>query len=328
MNKNTKNDFFVSAIVICDSQSSISGHYLDELIGLLSPNFKHYEILIVDNGLHPAKHAEVISELSSRAGVRMLSLTKEFSVDAAIFAGLEACIGERILLLIPETDHPTQIDNLVSVLTNNSVDVAQWMNDKQEKSSGFLSVGRSLFFAFNRSFLDIDMSSKTTYLTVLSRRAVLALTDISRTQRYFKHLIAHIGFPVETYRYSPLISNKKHQSLRLSVSRAIEMVSSYSTKPLRMMTTIGLCSALASVFYAVYVIVVQFTKTNVVEGWTTTSLQISLMFFVVSLVLAVQSEYIGRILTESRKEPIYILKEEIESDIPVPGLEQGNVKRE
>lgn len=327
MNGTTKQDIFVSVIVICDRHTVITNEYLDDLIGLLSPNFKHFEILLVDNGLPPSKHSELTTTFSDKAGVRMLSLTKAFSVDAAIFAGLEACIGDRILLLIPETDHPSQIDNLVSVLSDGSVDVAQWMSNKKPDSRSLFGVGRRLFFAFNRYFLDQEMSSRTTYLTVLSRRAVQALTDISRTHRYFKHLITHIGYPVTTFTYSPLDTDSQHQSLRVSASRAIEMVSSYSTKPLRMMTAVGLISALGSVFYASYVIIVQFTNTNVVQGWTTTSLQISLMFFVVSLVLAVQSEYIGRILTESRKEPIYILKEEIESEIPVPGLEQRNVER-
>ena len=106
---------------------------------------------------------------------------------------------------------------------------------------------------------------------------------------------------------------------------AIEMISSYSTHPLRVLTALATLAALFNLFYAVYVVAIQFFVANIVEGWTTTSLQLSLMFFVICGVLAVQSEYLGRILTETRREPTYVIMEELESETLIADLKRRNV---
>ena len=106
---------------------------------------------------------------------------------------------------------------------------------------------------------------------------------------------------------------------------AIEMISSYSTHPLRVVTLLGLAAGALSLVYAGYVVVVTFTQERVAAGWPTTSLELSLMFFVVTVILAVQAEYIGRILSESRREAGYFIVEEIESDTLIAEMERRNV---
>lgn len=321
----TNSDLFVSFVVVYNKNSKISIEFVQNALEVASANFLYFEILFIDNGLITSKVDELSNAISGKPGLRLLSLTREFSVDAAIFAGIEACIGDRVVLLMPETDNPINVPDLVKVLSDTTIDIAQWVGHESKPSRNLFHFGRKAFFDFNKRFLGLDISSRTSYLTVLSRRAIQALTDTSRSQRYFRHLVTHIGYPIHFFEYFPENETSNSRSLLKNANRAIEMVSSYSTKPLRLMTGIGLFAATSSVFYAGYVIYIQFTDTQIVEGWTTTSLQIALMFFVISLVLAVQSEYIGRILTESRKEPPYILKEELESEIPVPGLEKRNV---
>jgi hypothetical protein len=90
-------------------------------------------------------------------------------------------------------------------------------------------------------------------------------------------------------------------------------------------TVLGSLAALFNLLYAVYVLTFTLFIGGVMEGWTTTSLQLSLMFFIISVVLAVQSEYVGRILTETRREPSYVIMEELESETLISDLNRRNV---
>jgi hypothetical protein len=186
-------------------------------------------------------------------------------------------------------------------------------------------MGRRLFYWYNRRFLGIDIPLRATYLIGLTRRAVNPLTASQRSHRYLRHLIRFIGFRLTDYSYSPTEGPSRRRTFKAGYTEAIEMVSSYSTHPLRVVTVVGVLAGLFNLLYAVYVIVVRLVADRVAEGWTTTSLQLSLMFFVISVIIAVQAEYIGRILTETRREPSYFVMEELESETLIADLERRNV---
>ena len=92
------------------------------------------------------------------------------------------------------------------------------------------------------------------------------------------------------------------------------MITSYSIRPLRVVSLAGLIVAGVNLAYALYVVVVFLADNAVERGWTTTNLQLSIMFFFLFVSLAVLSEYIGRLLAESRREPTYFIMEELMSE--------------
>ena len=103
------------------------------------------------------------------------------------------------------------------------------------------------------------------------------------------------------------------------------MISSYSMQPIRFVTALGALTAVANLLYAVWVIAVRVLDDSVVEGWATTSLQTSLMFVVISVILTVMAEYLGRVLEESRREPGYAIAEERESERLLSNANRRNV---
>ncbi|TFD51772.1 glycosyltransferase [Cryobacterium sp. Hh7] len=320
-----RDDIFVSVVAVVGCQTSDVADFVRELDEDIRVRYSNFEILVVDNGMGPDELVLLREVLAQVACVRVLRLSRKFSTDGAIFAGLEAAIGDFLVVVDLEHDPVDVVAQVVDILRLGGNDIVQGISGVAIGGSWSSSLGRRLFYWYNRRYLNVDIPSRATHLTGLTRRAVNSLTATARSHRYMRHLMRHVGYRIVDFEYLPRLGPTRQRAVRSGAMEAIEMISSYSTHPLRVVTALGALAALFNLFYAVYVLAFTLFVGGVMEGWTTTSLQLSLMFFIISVVLAVQSEYVGRILTETRREPSYVIMEELESETLIADLHRRNV---
>ncbi|WP_344460825.1 glycosyltransferase [Amnibacterium kyonggiense] len=297
---------------------------LRELGRAVMTRYRNYEIVVVDNGLSVDTMIALRDLLAEEPCFRVLRLARRSSIDTAVFAGLEAAIGDFVVISAIAYDRQEHVLDVLDLLRDGH-DVVQGESRGPLGGGPFARAGRRTFYWYNRRFLDVDIPARSTYLTGLTRSAANSLGAARRTHRYLRHLIRYIGYRVTSYRYDLDNPQARRIKPRPRLTDAIEMVSSYSTHPLRVVTLVGVVAGLLNLLYALYVIVVTLVSTHVTQGWPTTSLQLSAMFFIICTVLAVQAEYIGRILSESRREPGYVITEELESETLITERERLNV---
>lgn len=317
-------DVFVSVVVLIDEGVPDVAERVEAIAEAVSVRYRNHELVLVDNGLPPAVVVDLRELLARVPCLRVLRLARRSSADTAVFAGLDVAIGDYVVITALAYDSPSAVVDVAELLRSGH-DVVQGQHNGPLGGGLATRVGRRAFYWYNRRFLEVDIPSRSTYLTGLSRRAVNAVGASSRTHRYLRHLVRYVGYRVERYRYEVRDVRMRRDRTRPKWADAIEMISSYSTHPLRVVTLLGLAAGALSLVYAGYVVVVTFTQERVAAGWPTTSLELSLMFFVVTVILAVQAEYIGRILSESRREAGYFIVEEMESDTLIAEMERRNV---
>lgn len=318
-------DIFISVVAVVDASTFDVEYFVRSLDGDIRPRYSNYEILLVDNGLAADELTMLRDLLDEIDCVRVLRLSRIFSTDGAIFAGLEAAIGDYLVIVGVEHDPVEVVAPVVDLLRGGGADIVQGISQVPIGGTWSSSLGRRVFYWYNRQYLDVDIPSRATQLTGLTRRAVNSLTATARSHRYMRHLIRHVGYRIANFEYMPRVGSTRQRAVGSGAREAVEMISSYSTHPLRVVTLLGSVAALFNLLYAAYVLTFTLVIGGVMEGWTTTSLQLSLMFFIISVVLAVQSEYLGRILTETRREPSYVIMEELESETLISDLHRRNV---
>lgn len=320
----TRADIFVSVVGVIGPSTLDAAQFVQDAHRVLTERYANYELIVIDNDAAADELIAVRSLLDELDCIRVLRLSRRFTLDTAIFAGLEAAIGDYVVVLTPGMD-PAEIVADVVDLNKNGADIVQGISRTPLGRNRLDRLGRNLFYAYNRRSLGIAIPNQATNLTGLSRRAVNSLTNSARSHRYLRHLIRHVGFTVTDLDYDPRLHISPSRSLAGGTREAIEMVSSYSTHPLRLITIVGVIAAILNFGYAVYVLVVNLVRANVAEGWSSTSLQLSSMFFIICIILAVQAEYIGRILAETRREPPYFIIESLESETLLAELDRRNV---
>ena len=151
-------------------------------------------------------------------------------------------------------------------------------------------------------------------MRLLSRRVVNFVMQHGSARVMLRALPSVSGYPKTTVELpGDPPRQKRRRRLRADVHRALGMLLSATTAPARMISAIALLAGLLNVVYALYVVAILIFKEDVAPGWATLSLQVSGMFFLFSMVLALLAEYIIRIFEGALQRPAYTISREVSS---------------
>lgn len=330
-NKRKKNkaveqqDIFVSTVVVAKADTEKLTNYIVELADTLAIRYTNYEIIIVDNGVDDSEVSQLADTLLNIPCIRIIRLAQRFKHDTALFAGLQVSIGDFVCTLDPTLDPVGAVPQLVA--KNQTKDVVQGVSDLSTNGSWIGLMGRKLFYWYNRKYIGIDVPANATFLASYSRKAVNALTQSTRSQYHIRHLARRVGYAYVLFPYMPTQNPRSDRKLKHGIIEALEISISYSVHPLRFVTGLGVLASLINGIYAIYVVLLNVFDQQIAEGWTTTSLQLSLMFFILFIAIVIIAEYIGRILTESYKDPQYYVTDELTSTVSLANAEKRNVTK-
>jgi hypothetical protein len=130
-----------------------------------------------------------------------------------------------------------------------------------------------------------------------------------------------VGFRQSTLFYDRVSPVKRHpgRDLLRQLRTASGILVSNSAAPLRFASLLGLLASLANIGYLFYILVVTLVKKKLAEGWLTTSISQTIMFLMLFLIMSILSEYIARILDETKEQPLYFVEYETQSTVASAG---------
>lgn len=322
----TPRDGIVSVVAPVRDASDYVRAFVEETLAVLSERYASYELIVVDDGSIDGSVDLVQDLLEVHPGIRLICLARSFGEDIAMTAGLEAVVGDVVVTMSPAIDPPDLIPTLVERVDDTSRIVVGARASRADESFGS-RFGAALFYRLAHRLLGVRLPPDATQFRAMDRRALTALLRIKDRQRHLRVLTLQTGYAFKTVSYAPIrrTPRARGRSFLDALSLAIDMSVALGRRPLRIVSILGLVGSLANLVYAVYVIVIFLFKGQVAEGWTTLSLEISVMFFLLFGLLAVLSEYIGHILVEIKDRPLYQVAEEYSSSVTIPDAGRLNV---
>jgi glycosyltransferase involved in cell wall biosynthesis len=318
-------DIFVSVVVVARPGAENIAAYITDLSKLLRSHYSNYEIVIVDNNVRNEEISAVAKLLHKLPCLRIIKLSQQFKYDTALFAGLEVAIGDYVCTVDAMVDPVKYIPNLIKANKDN--DVVQGVSSAPIKGKLGSQMGRKIFYWYNRKYVGIDVPLHATYFASYSRRAINSLTGTGRHHRHIRQLARKVGYGYAAHPYEPSQNPGNQRTLRTGVIEALEITTSYSTHPLRFVTWLGVFAGIVNVLYACYVVMINFIGREIAPGWTSTSMQLSLMFFVLFMIMVILSEYVGRILHETHREPNYYIADELVSTVLLADTKRRNITK-
>ncbi|GAB5467479.1 MAG: glycosyltransferase family 2 protein [Rhodospirillales bacterium] len=309
-----KIDALVSTVLLVRNVEEEMRGMIVALQQRLAESVTDYEIVVVDNASRDGSVA-VLEELSTELpNLQVYCLSAQVSDDVARVAGIQQAIGDYVVLLDPFDDAAEIPEMLEYALKGNDLVVAVRADAKKMKHRGGLTgLAARSFIVLYRLISGYDLDIDASRFRLMSRRLVNYL--LQHEDAYLTYLLLPMvgGFKSERVTYQATTPRRRVRSFREGVSYALSLIMFTSTVPLRLVTiTCGL-AALISVIYSLYVVLVYFLETDVVEGWTTLSLQLSLQFFLLALALGMLAEYMVHILRSSTKRPRFYIAREFRS---------------
>ena len=322
-------DCFVSVATTLDTVDGHTKKFLTSTATLLQKHYTNYELIIVANGLADDVVEDLAQILQEYPCIRIIRLSRSYNQEVATFAAIESAIGDYVVVASAANDPTSAISKLVDILREKN-DIVFGVSKTPLPYPFLAKLGRRWFFWYSGHFLEINIPLNTTYLMGMNRRAINALTQIKGHHRHIRHISAQVGFKTAIYEYTPKFDNgfAKRGFLK-SANLALEIAVSYSRHPLRLLSKASLIVSLLNILVAIYTVTVYLARHGqVAEGWTTMTLEMSVMFFFVFLMLAVIAEYIGQIREEMRDQPPYHIMEELTSNVLIADETRRNISKQ
>ncbi|MDB6138175.1 MAG: glycosyl transferase family 2 [Verrucomicrobiaceae bacterium] len=325
----SRNDLLVSVILPLQDDARILDSVVRETSKVLADHYTHHEIILVADGSDAETCIIARAVTHSVPAVRLIMLSREFGREMSVLAGLESSIGDYVVVLIPETDPPSLIPEMVARC--REVDGMVLGVDRDDHRVGLVRrTLKRLFHSYMRRSLKTELLPGCTDFCVMGRRMVNALTQFRESYRQLRLLSATVGYHRAPFPYT-LISRTGRNTRRSFIQelhQALEMVVAHSRQPLRIVSWLGWIAGFINILYTLYVVLVYLLKKDVAPGWTSQSFMQGVMFFCLFTLLSILSEYIGRILEESRGRPLYFVTDEMNSPVVDPACDRPNVVKE
>ncbi|MEW6185811.1 MAG: glycosyltransferase [Thermodesulfobacteriota bacterium] len=320
---NSPPDIFVSVLTVVNNDADAISDFLEDTAIVLSKNFQYYEILIVDNGSQDDSSSTIRALQKKIPNIRLLRLSRAYDKETALAACLDNSIGDYVIIMDLLCDPPDLIPGMIQQAVSG-FDVVIAESTDRGRDSRLESWLRKIFYKTASRILGQILQPQASYFRVLSRRVVNSLTRIRNKSRYFKYFTALVGFRqvhIPYQRVYRCARDSGKSTFLQSLGSALDIILSNSARPLRWAAWLGLLASSINLFYIGYIFIVTLVKRRIAEGWLTTNVMSTLMFFFLFLILTVLAEYVSRILEETKDRPLYFIDYEIDS--PVMSYKEG-----
>lgn len=313
-----RSDVLVSVVApLCDAAPFVE-RFLRDLSGVLARTFKDFEIVLVDNVSKDDTVARVERLQRELRNVQLYCLQRRVDTEVAFVVGLEQAIGDLIITVDASGDPVARIPDLIALYDEGRADVVYGLRgDRLHRSlrGGLYNLLSRLFYRGFRLLTHEALPEASSNFRLYSRRAVNSFLDNRDRYHLFSVLATFAGLPYLElpYERTPRPGAPRTATLGVGFLKATRILLLSSQQPLRVLALASLAGAVLNLLYSGYVVAVNIFKTRVAEGWTTLSLQNSMMFFLLFLILAALCEYTLRLFMQGQERPRYTIARESRS---------------
>jgi len=288
---------FLSVVVVADASSTEIESRLAALDAALAKTFPVHEIVLVLTAsrgrvLWARKLAE------KQANLQVLGLLHEAGDEVAFTAGLDGALGDVVVTARLGADAPEDIVRCAGLVTDDHAVVVGV--DTAAPSRRRLAVWATSALASHS--MGQDIASVSLGLRAYSRAALDAWLPRRDRDRVLRMLPVISGYSATVMEYTS--ASRGHQRGATSTRQVIRSIFYSSSRPLRLAVGLALTGSALNLLYALYVVAVGLFR-GAVEGWTSMSLQNSMMFFLLSVVIAIMAEFMYQSNETANERPIY-----------------------
>ena len=312
--------YSVDIIVPCYNEAEVLETFLEESEKILReiPNYS-FSYLFVNDGSRDETLPILRSLCQKHPRVHYLSFSRNFGKEAAMFAGLRHSSGDYVIVMDADLQHPpAPIPRMIQEIeAGHNCAAACRKSRKGEKSLSSRISG--LFYGISNSLSEVKMPQNAVDFRMMSRPMVEAILKLSEVERFSKGIFVWVGFDTVWIPYENVerTLGSSKWSFRGLLKYAIDGITSFTTKPLRLIRNSGLLLFIAAVIYILYTLIKTLVIGKDVPGYASLLCVVLFLGGTLQLSLGIVGGYIAHIYLEAKDRPIYILKE---SDLASPEI--------
>jgi glycosyltransferase involved in cell wall biosynthesis len=304
----------LSVVVPCMNEQEVLRATHQRLVTVLQLWPANFEIVYVDDGSTDSTSA-VLRELQTQdARTRVVRFSRNFGHQLAITAGIEHASGDAVVIIDADLQDPPEVILEFLAKWLDGYDVVYGLRTERDGETAFKRGTAKFFYRIMSRLSDTRIPLDTGDFRLMDRRVVDALLSMPERDRFVRGMVSWLGFSqvaVPYHRASRAAGTTKFSLFKM-VRFALDGIFSFSTLPLRLATWMGfIASAVAIVGIFVVLLERFFQVPGLVKGWSSAVIAELFIGGVQLICLGLIGEYVGRIYGESKRRPLYIVRERL-----------------
>jgi len=308
----------LSIIAPCLNEEKLVTEFLCRAKAAADKFTDRWEIIVVDDGSSDNTWDTIQEQHRQDGRIKGVRLSKNHGHQTALTAGLKASGGARVLVIDSDLQDPPELMlEMNRLMTETRAEVVHAVRKTREGETWFKLFTAASFYWLLGFLSDLRIPKNSGDFKLISRRVVDAINQMPESHRYLRGMIYSVGFKQVTLEYErkPRAKGKSKFGLFRMFRFALDGITSFSMKPLRMATLVGFFTGISGLVWATSSLI---WSSSQGQSFSSLSIFVPLFLFFSGLQLTVagiMGEYVGRIFEQVKKRPLYIVDEQVGVDI-------------
>lgn len=270
-----------------------------------------FELILVDDGSTDGSF-EIIEKLAKHdSRVTGIKLSRNFGHQNAVTCGLHRAKGSAVVIIDSDLQDPPRVIVDLVEKWNLGYKNVYAVRELRKGETRFKRLSAKVYYRFINLLSDHKIPNDTGDFRLIDRQLLDTFMNMKEENRYLRGMIAWLGFPSTgvTYQREPRAQGKTSYSLGKMLRLASNGIISFSGKPLKISTYLGVLGICLSSFYSLYVLVEKIIHPSAsAPGYSTIVILISTLASLELLSIGILGEYLYRIYTEVKGRPLYVVE--------------------
>lgn len=271
-----------------------------------------YEILYVNDGSRDNTVAEIKKLHEKDERVHLISFSRNFGKEAAMYAGMKKCRGDYAVIMdVDLQDPPAMLPEMFSYI-GQGYDCVATRRVSRKGEPPVRSMFARLFYRLMKKISKTEIMDGARDYRLMTRQVVNAILSMEEYNRFTKGIFGWVGFETKWLEFENVERKKgetKWNFWKLLVY-SLDGITAFSTAPLSFAAVIGVLFCMMAALLIVIIIIRTAVFGDPVSGWPSLVCIISMISGVQLFCLGIVGQYLAKTYMEVKKRPIYLIKEE------------------
>lgn len=305
----------LSVVVPCYNEEENVPFFYEELLknqGFFEENQISLEIIYVDDGSGDGTIAEVKKLREKDQRVHLVSFSRNFGKEAAMFAGLENSNGDYVVLMdVDLQDPPSLLPEMFSYMGEGYDSVATRRVSRKGEPP-VRSFFARMFYKLMKKISKTEIMDGARDYRLMTRQMVDAILSMKEYNRFTKGIFGWVGFRTKWLEYENVerVKGETKWNFWKLFLYSLDGITAFSTAPLMLASVMGVFFCIVAFLMIVFIIVRKLIFGDPVSGWPSLVCIILMTSGVQFFCTGILGQYLAKTYMEVKKRPIYLVREQ------------------
>ncbi|MBI5122487.1 glycosyltransferase family 2 protein [Candidatus Roizmanbacteria bacterium] len=306
------NKFLLSIIIPVYNEEQNINLLIKRLIPILK-NFS-YEIIFVDDGSSDKTPEIVKKQINRNNRIKLISFFRNFGHQMALTAGYEISQGDCVITIDADLQDPPEIIPQMVEKWQKGAKIVYAKRNERQGENFFKKFTATIFYQLINFLSDTPIPQEVGDFRLLDKQVVNFLNNLQEKPSFLRGLVSWGGFPTEFvyFKRDKRFSGQTHYGFLKMLNFALDGITSFSIKPLRLAIYFGFLSGIFGFLGIIYKLIEKIIyPQQFIVGWAGLFTAVMFLGGIQLITIGIIGEYIGKIYQEVQKRPKFLIKEKI-----------------